>query len=82
MPKIGYGQTIEWRGRDGSVMRVRCTGYDNHHDAFLDAYESATRAGDTPRRWWEWRRWGEPDYLRQYLEAKARQVSAMHVHHD
>jgi len=62
MAKIGYGQSISWRGRDGTVTKISVDSHDNYTDAFRDAYESAVRLGYTPRRWWQVWRWAEPDY--------------------
>lgn len=75
-----FSKTIRWREFDGSIHEVtvseNISNLTSHFDIQERAYEFARSCGWTPRKWWQYWRWGEayacrqsrPDYITQSVD--------------
>lgn len=58
-----YGQTVKWRGSNGTLSVVRVNNCASAEEARSIAFRDATAFGWTPRKWWQWWRYGEESAL-------------------
>lgn len=56
---IRYGYSLAWHRQFGETASVSVDDCDTREEAFSLATLMAISAGWTPRRWWQFWRWGE-----------------------
>jgi hypothetical protein len=67
---IVYKVTIKWKDSRGPCS-VHVEGTNSHEETFHEAMKVAKAAGWTPPRWWQWQRWNDRDYEKDYIKEVA-----------
>lgn len=58
-PPGTWSASRTWKTRDGLRWQTTAEGYKNLTDARARCERDARELGWTPRKWWQWWRWGE-----------------------